>query len=140
MSPEEWHAQALDEALNELRNALTVMADGIEREVEAAAEKDIMAALAMKHLPPPDDLADLTSRLITHGITLAVGVREIPPGLPSERGLAAADTWARLTETGPKDGPLGNWSYARQLAAVSRSMLHAIRAHRCTPPAPDVAP
>ncbi|MDV5148564.1 DUF6415 family natural product biosynthesis protein [Streptomyces sp. SBC-4] len=105
-------------------------ADAVEGHVEEAAEVDIRWALGMRHHPDARSLAFLTDRLLTHCATLATGVTEIPEAERPLRGRAVLETWAKLKEDGPEDGPLGPWSYAKHLALAARDMLQAIQDHR----------
>ncbi|MFF5444498.1 DUF6415 family natural product biosynthesis protein [Streptomyces sp. NPDC012888] len=105
---------------------LTAIADAVDE----AVERDIDAALAMQHVPPPFELAEMTTRLITACAVLAPQVERIPHGPHRRAGEANADAWRVLADDGPGEGPLGNWSYARQLAVTARGMLRAVQAAR----------
>ncbi|MCX5390437.1 hypothetical protein [Streptomyces sp. NBC_00094] len=109
---------------------LVQVADAVEGHVEDAVGTDIAGALALRHHPGDIALAQLTNRLLTHCATLANGVTEIPESDRSPRGHAVLETWAKLQEDGPADGPLGSWSYPRHLALTARDMLQAIHDHR----------
>ena len=109
---------------------LLQVADAVEGHVEDAAEVDIRQALSMRYHPDALSLAALTNRLLTHCITLAAGVTEIPEAERPLRGKAVLETWAKLKKDGPEDGPLGPWSYAKHLALTARDMLQAIHDHR----------
>lgn len=105
-------------------------ADAIEEHVEEAATMDISRALSLRHHPSVEELAALTSRLITHCATFANGVAALPAAARTVRGTHALETWAQLREDGPEAGPLGNWSYCRHLALAARDMMQALRDHR----------
>ncbi|MEU8759384.1 hypothetical protein [Streptomyces sp. NPDC048659] len=117
----------------DLGAALATAADGIEEHVEAEAERHIAFAVRLEHHCPSDAaIAQLTNDLLTHCSSLAQGVMLIPEAERPERGLAAVRMWTELVETGPQDGPLGNWSYARQLGITGRTLLQELREHRRT--------
>ncbi|MFE6457255.1 DUF6415 family natural product biosynthesis protein [Streptomyces cinereoruber] len=103
-------------------------AAALEEHVETAAFTLVRRALAIRQNPDPQELAHLTDMLLTHCASLAVGVENIPAEKRPQRGAGALRDWARLQEDGPSDGPLGPWSYARQLALVARNMLQALQA------------
>ncbi|WP_432059986.1 DUF6415 family natural product biosynthesis protein [Streptomyces sp. S1] len=107
-------------------------ATALEEHVETAASTLVRRALAIRQHPDLQELARLTDMLLTHCASLAVGVENIPAEKLPQRGAGALRDWARLQEDGPADGPLGPWSYARQLALVARNMLQALQAHRDT--------
>ncbi|MET9934371.1 MULTISPECIES: DUF6415 family natural product biosynthesis protein [unclassified Streptomyces] len=106
-----------------LRQAATAL-EG--EHAETAAFSLVRQALAVRQTPAPQELAELTDSLLTHCASLAVGVRTIPAQQRPARGVGALKDWAQLQA----DGPLGPWSYARQLALVARNMLQAICGHR----------
>ncbi|HEY9410878.1 MAG TPA: DUF6415 family natural product biosynthesis protein [Jiangellaceae bacterium] len=109
---------------------LVEVAGAIEEHVEGAAKADIRRAIDMRDHPGDAALARLIDRLLTHCTTLANGVGEIPADERPQRGTAAVEYWHGLRDTGPTDGALANWSYARQLALVARDMLGAVSDHR----------
>ncbi|MFE5901221.1 DUF6415 family natural product biosynthesis protein [Streptomyces sp. NPDC056488] len=112
-----------------LRQAATALE---EEHAETAAFSLVRQALAIRQTPAPQELAELTDSLLTHCASLAVGVQTIPARQRPARGAGALRDWAQLQADGPADGPLGPWSYARQLALVARNMLQAICDHRGT--------
>ena len=112
---------------------LVQVSDAIEEHVEGTAQADIRRAIDMRAHPGDEALALLIDQLLTHCITLANGVGEIPADRRPQRGTAAVEHWAELRTAGPADGPVGTWSYARQLACVARDMLRAIDDYRHTP-------
>lgn len=98
---------------------------------EQEAERDISYALRLdQHRPGDVALALLTDRLMTHCVTLAIGMNLIPEAQRPKRGAVAVETWRKLAENGPDDGVLGDWSYAKHLAQAGRDMLAGIREHR----------
>ncbi|MFF5393423.1 DUF6415 family natural product biosynthesis protein [Streptomyces sp. NPDC013012] len=119
---------AAEEALGAtlLLQATTVLED----HVESAALSLIRQALAIRQNPSPQELALLTDALLTHCASLAADVEAIPAQQRRARGAGALRDWAQLREDGPADGPLGPWSYARQLALVARNLLRAIGDNR----------
>ncbi|MFE5546631.1 hypothetical protein ACFQ71_22760 [Streptomyces sp. NPDC056534] len=105
-------------------------ATALEEHAEDAALATVRKALTMQQNLDPLALARLTDALLTHCASLAVGIETIPAGRRPVRGQGALRDWATLQKDGPGDGPLGSWSYARQLAMVTRSMVTALRDHR----------
>lgn len=101
--------QAEDKALIAVRRALTT-----EQGLDALA------------------LAQLTDTLLTHCADFARAIEALPMHRRPVRGQGALRDWATLQKDGPGDGPLGTWSYARQLALVARSMVKALRSHRAS--------
>ncbi|MEU8760631.1 DUF6415 family natural product biosynthesis protein [Streptomyces sp. NPDC048659] len=115
----------------DLGAALTMAADGIEEHVEAEAERHIAFAVRLEHHCPSDAaIAQLTNDLLTHCSSLADGIALIPEAERPARGTAAVRMWVDLVQAGPGDGPLGNWSYARQLGIAGRALLQELREHR----------
>ncbi|WP_251065936.1 DUF6415 family natural product biosynthesis protein [Streptomyces sp. ISL-36] len=114
----------------ELGELLLQGSGDVEDPVKDSVEADIRRVLEMRHHPDALALAALTDRLLTHCITLAAGVEEIPPAERSVRGAAVLETWTQLLADGPEDGPLGPWSYARHLALAARDMLSALNDHQ----------
>jgi len=103
---------------------------------EAEAERDIAYTMHLDHHRPDNTaLAVLTDRLITHCVTLAIGVNLIPDAERTRQASAAVTSWQQLAEHGPDHGALGNWSYAKHLAQTARDMLAGIREHRAAQPA-----
>ncbi|MFF0426924.1 DUF6415 family natural product biosynthesis protein [Streptomyces sp. NPDC004520] len=107
--------------------------DAVEEHAEDAALLVINQVLSMYGKPGDLEIAQLTDRLLTHCANLAVGVETIPEGRRPQRGQGALTDWAQLQKDGPRDGPLGTWSYVRQLALVARNMVSALREHRAAP-------
>ncbi|MEU8761944.1 DUF6415 family natural product biosynthesis protein [Streptomyces sp. NPDC048659] len=106
-------------------------ADVAEAHVEAEAERCIAAALSLRHYCPSDAaLGRLTDALLTYGSSLAYGVRLIPEGERPARGSAAVAKWTELVASGPDDGPLADWSYARRLGLIARDLLQTLRHRR----------
>lgn len=101
---------------------------------EDPVSADIRLAIDMRDHPGDEALVHLTDRLLTHCITLADSLGEIPADERPQRGAVAVEHWTQLREDGPADGPLGCWSYARQLALVARDMDTAIDDHRRAKP------
>ncbi|MEU8760732.1 hypothetical protein [Streptomyces sp. NPDC048659] len=117
----------------DLGAALATAADGIEEHVEAEAERHIAFAVRLEHHCPSDAaIAQLTNDLLTHCSSLADGIALILEGERPERGTAAVRMWIELVQAGPGGGPLGNWSYARQLGIAGRALLQELREHRRT--------
>ncbi|MER8042698.1 hypothetical protein [Streptomyces sp. NPDC094032] len=115
----------------DLVGALATAADGIEGHVEAEAERYITAAVKLEHHCPSDVvIAQITNNLLTYCSSLAIGVSQIPEDQRPERGTAAVRMWMELVAAGPQDGPLGNWSHARQLGIAGRALLQALHEHR----------
>ncbi|MFJ7128460.1 DUF6415 family natural product biosynthesis protein [Streptomyces sp. NPDC098101] len=114
-----------------LRQAATALKEG----TVPAAYTLIRQALAIRHAPDAQELAALTDELLTHCASLASDLEAIPAKARPARGAGALRDWAQLQADGPADGPLGNWSHARQLALVARNMLQALDAHRDGVPA-----
>lgn len=123
-APEESSAVAVD------LGALLQAATALEEAAEDAALSTVHQALAMQEHPDALELARLTDALVSHCSGLAVGVETIPEGQRPQRGHGALRDWAQLKADGPGDGPLGPWSYARQLALVARNMIRAMQEHR----------
>ncbi|MFC8156301.1 DUF6415 family natural product biosynthesis protein [Streptomyces cinereoruber] len=122
----------------DLAKALLRQAAKALEERAPAAFTLIRQALAIRHTPDAQELAELTDSLLKHCASLASDLEAIPAEARPARGAGALRDWAQLRKDGPADGPLGNWSYARQLALVARNMLQALDAHRDGPP--DRAP
>ncbi|WP_432116639.1 DUF6415 family natural product biosynthesis protein [Streptomyces sp. S1] len=127
---------AAEEALGAvlLRRATTAL----EEHTVPTAYTLIRQALVIRQNPDAQELAELTDSLLTHCASLASNLEAIPAEARPARGAGALRDWAQLQKDGPADGPLGNWSHARQLALVARNMLQALDAHRDG--APDRAP
>ncbi|MEU6944308.1 hypothetical protein ABZ957_03535 [Streptomyces sp. NPDC046316] len=104
--------------------------DAFEEQAEAAAEHDISEALALRHHPGNVALADLTDRLISRCDGLSGGIEGIRESERSVRASGVLETWEKLRTDGPEDGPLGTWSYTRQLALTARDMVRVLREHR----------
>ncbi|MDT9689186.1 hypothetical protein Q5762_12705 [Streptomyces sp. P9(2023)] len=104
--------------------------DEFEEHAEKAAERDIAEALGLNNHPGDVALADLTDRLLTRCAGLSGGVEGIRPDERGIRGNGVLETWAKLKADGPEDGPLGTWSYTRQLALVARDLIRTLREHR----------
>ncbi|MFF6835988.1 DUF6415 family natural product biosynthesis protein [Streptomyces sp. NPDC012438] len=104
----------------------------LEEHAEAATFTLIRQALAIRQSPGVQELAKLTDALLTHCAILATGVETIPAEKCPPRGAGALRDWAQLRQDGPADGPLGSWSYARQLALIARNMIQAVHAYRTT--------
>ncbi|WP_318210843.1 MULTISPECIES: DUF6415 family natural product biosynthesis protein [unclassified Streptomyces] len=121
---------ALGECTVDLGTALLQIVTPIEEHAEDAALAAIRRALTMQQNPAPLELARLTDALLAHCANLAEGIEAIPAERRPVRGEGALRDWATLQADGPGDGPLGPWSYARQLAMVARSMITALRDHR----------
>ncbi|MFC9298355.1 hypothetical protein ACFTWH_16600 [Streptomyces sp. NPDC057011] len=122
---------ALSDGFTNLGALLEELADVIEAAVEDGAEQDITTALTTE--PEAAELAELTSRVITHCKTLAVGLSEIPESKRSTRAVGALLDWAALAsqaEEGPWYGTADNLAYARMLALIARNMLKALREQR----------
>ena len=107
------------------RSAEPVIEDAAADDAQAAID----AALRMHHHPGDTELARLTDRLISHCTDLAAALAEIPEDERPARGTSALEYWAGLRDSGPSDGAMANWSYARQMACVARDMLTATRGH-----------
>ncbi|APE22165.1 hypothetical protein SVEN_3014 [Streptomyces venezuelae ATCC 10712] len=112
--------------------ALLKIVTPIEEHAEDLALRAVRRALTMEQNPDALELARLTDKLLTHCASLAVGIETIPVKERPARGQGALRDWATLQKDGPGDGPLGTWSYARQLALVARSMVKALRSHRAS--------
>ncbi|MBT2453748.1 hypothetical protein [Streptomyces sp. ISL-86] len=134
MHDDEQHDRAgLSDGFTDLGALILDIAIVIEAAVEDAAEQDITAALTTEPATPLE-LAELTSRLITHCRTLAVGLGEIPLGQRSARAVGALRDWSDLASANPETDTrydaTGNLAYARMLALIAKGMLKAIREHR----------
>ncbi|MFE7516136.1 DUF6415 family natural product biosynthesis protein [Streptomyces sp. NPDC057540] len=105
-------------------------ADPIEEYAEEVALLLVNRVLAFYGKPENTELAAMTDALLTHCANLATGVETIPERQRPTRGQGALRDWAQLQQDGPGDGPLGSWSYARQLALVARNMVTALRENR----------
>ncbi|TXS15536.1 hypothetical protein EAO70_16165 [Streptomyces sp. adm13(2018)] len=116
----------------DLGAALLQIATPLEKHAEDEAMKTVHQALTMQDTIGTLELAQLTDRLLTQCAGLTVGIETIPADERPVRGRGALRDWAQLQQDGPGDGPLGTWSYARQLAVVARSMVTALREHRET--------
>ncbi|MFJ3786994.1 DUF6415 family natural product biosynthesis protein [Streptomyces sp. NPDC090093] len=112
------------------RALLLQAATAIEEHVESTALSLIRQALAIRQHPDIHELAALTDKLLTHCASLASELEATPAEARPARGAGALRDWSQLQADGPADGPLGNWSYARQLALVARNMLQALDVHR----------
>ncbi|MER6099426.1 DUF6415 family natural product biosynthesis protein [Streptomyces sp. NPDC001728] len=119
------HTRAAEDLVGFLQIATTV-----EERAEDAALATIRRALTMQQSLDALALARLADDLLTHCASLAVGVETIPENERPTRGQGALRDWAQLKADGPGGGPLGTWSYTRQLATVARNMVTAIRDHR----------
>lgn len=104
--------------------------DAFEEQAEAVAERDITRALGLKHHPGDAELAKLTGQLLSRCDGLSGGVEGIPAAQRTARATGVLETWATLKADGPEEGPLGTWSYTRQLALVARDMVRTLREHR----------
>ncbi|MFE5967142.1 hypothetical protein [Streptomyces sp. NPDC056463] len=104
--------------------------NAFEEQAEAAAEHDIAEALALRHHPGNVALADLTDRLLSRCEGLSGGIEGIPATERDARATGVLETWTKLKADGPADGPLGTWSYTRQLALTARDMIRALRERR----------
>ncbi|MFJ5141025.1 DUF6415 family natural product biosynthesis protein [Streptomyces sp. NPDC088707] len=121
---------APEESAGDLGTALLQIVPSLEEHVEDAALAAVRRALTTQQNAGPLELARLTDALVTHCANLADGIETIPPERRPVRGAGALRDWATLQADGPGNGPLGSWSYARQLAMVARSMVTALRDHR----------
>ncbi|MGW4852234.1 DUF6415 family natural product biosynthesis protein [Streptomyces sp. NPDC004288] len=111
---------------------LRQVADPIEEHAEDVALRLVNRVLVVYGKPADTELAEMTDDLLTHCANLAGGLETIPAEQRSTRGQGALRDWAQLQQDGPGDGPLGPWSYTRQLALVARNMVTALRATRAT--------
>ncbi|MFE6819412.1 DUF6415 family natural product biosynthesis protein [Streptomyces sp. NPDC057677] len=114
----------------DLSTPLRQIATSVEEHAEDEALLTVRRALTMQQNPDAQALAQLTDALLTHAASLAEGIEAIPAGRRPVRGQGALRDWATLQKDGPGDGPLGPWSYARQLAMVVRSMVTTFREYR----------
>lgn len=113
---------------------MTQIADGVEEHIAESARLDIARARStFVTQPGAEALAQLTVRLQQHCTTLAPFIERMPDGERPQRGTAALETWTRLRDNGPGDGPLANHSYARHLAYAACDMLDALSEHRRAP-------
>ena len=104
----------------------------IEEHAEDMVLRTVRRALTMEQSLDALELAHLTDTLVTHCASLAEGIEAMPNTQRPVRGQGALRDWAQLQADGPGDGPLGPWSYARQLAVVARSMVTTFREYRAT--------
>ncbi|MFD9047700.1 hypothetical protein [Streptomyces zaomyceticus] len=130
MREQDERSGVVEEHTVDLGAALLQIATPLEEHAEDAALAAVRQALTMQESLDPLKLAQLTDSLLTKCASLAVGIETIPAGRRPVRGQGALRDWAQLRDDGPGNGPLGNWSYARQLAVVLRSMVTALREHR----------
>ncbi|WP_078944887.1 MULTISPECIES: hypothetical protein [Streptomyces] len=114
----------------DLGPALLQVATAMEEHAEDEAEREATAALAVRHTLPAAEVAALTNRLLTRVEGLAVGIEYIPVCRRSDRGVGVLARWETLKAKGPAPDPLGNWSYMRDLAHLTRDMVRVLREHR----------
>ncbi|MEU9865472.1 hypothetical protein AB0D99_31850 [Streptomyces sp. NPDC047971] len=101
-----------------------------EEAAEAEAERDATAALDIPHTHGSVAIASATDRLLTRVEGLAAGIELIPACRRGALGVGALGQWKALQAKGPAPDPLGNWSYLRDLAHVTRDMVRVLRQHR----------
>ncbi|MFI0825737.1 hypothetical protein ACH4Q7_14915 [Streptomyces roseolus] len=102
----------------------------VDRRVEHLTEALVRRTLAMRDHPGEDQLADITTTLLTYCAVLENGLHAVPDDGLCARGRAALEVLATLRRDGPAAGPFGTWSYPRHLALCARDMMTAIRDHR----------
>ncbi|MFG2900992.1 DUF6415 family natural product biosynthesis protein [Streptomyces zaomyceticus] len=132
MREQDERSGVVEERTVDLGAALLQIATPLEEHAEDAALATVRRALTMQESLDPLELAQLTDSLLTKCASLVVGIQTIPADRRPVRGQGALRDWAQLRTDGPGSGPLGNWSYARQLALVARSMVTALREHRAS--------
>ncbi|MYZ37189.1 DUF6415 family natural product biosynthesis protein [Streptomyces sp. MnatMP-M17] len=89
---------------------------------------DADRALAPHRLmPPPQEIADLTERLIAHGARLVAVVERVPEAEHTVRAKGALKDWYDLTESGPGDGAMANWVHMRAMARMCRTFMDYLR-------------
>ncbi|MEU3184293.1 DUF6415 family natural product biosynthesis protein [Streptomyces sp. NPDC006923] len=99
----------------------------------AALDHDAVAfdadrALAPHRLmPPPAEIADLTTRLITHGALLVDIVNGFPETEHTVRAKGALKDWHDLIGGGPGEGAMANWVYMRAMARMCRTFMDYLR-------------
>ncbi|MER7997983.1 MULTISPECIES: DUF6415 family natural product biosynthesis protein [unclassified Streptomyces] len=84
-------------------------------------------------MPPPQEIADLTARLVTHGARLVSVVQRIPAAEHSVRASGALKDWYDLSGGGPGEGAMAHWVHMRALARMCRTFmvfLHEREGHR----------
>ncbi|MFE5710595.1 hypothetical protein ACFQ7J_07185 [Streptomyces sp. NPDC056501] len=113
-----------------LSTAVLLLATPVEEHAEDEAERAAAAALAIPHTSRTVAVATITDRLLTRIEGLAVGIERIPVCRRGVSGVGALAKWQMLTANGPAADPLGNWSYMRELAHVTRDMVRVLREHR----------
>lgn len=74
-------------------------------------------------MPPPQEIADLTNRLIDHGARLVDVVKQVPEAEHSVRATGALKDWYDLTGSGPGAGAMANWVHMRALARMCRTFM-----------------
>ncbi|MBP2583050.1 hypothetical protein J3A78_003528 [Streptomyces sp. PvR006] len=109
---------------------LLQIATSAEDQEEDQAFLTVRRALTMDQGLDAVSLAQLTDTLLTHCASFAETIEALPAHRCPVRGQGALRDWATLQADGPGDGPLGAWSYARQVAVVVRSMVTALREYR----------
>ncbi|MFG2775318.1 hypothetical protein [Streptomyces sp. NPDC048350] len=110
--------------------ALGAACTAVEEAAEGAAERDATAALDIPYTQGAVAIASAIDRLLTRIEGLAVGVERIPACRRGARGVGALAKWKTLAAKGPAPDPLGNWSYMRNIAHVTRDMVLTLREHR----------
>ncbi|MEV7088325.1 DUF6415 family natural product biosynthesis protein [Streptomyces sp. NPDC093085] len=78
-------------------------------------------------MPPPAEIADLTSRLLGHGARLVIIVESIPEAEHTVRAKGALKDWYDLTCSGPGAGAMANWVHMRALARMCRTFMGYLR-------------
>ncbi|MFE2942501.1 DUF6415 family natural product biosynthesis protein [Streptomyces sp. NPDC059255] len=78
-------------------------------------------------MPPPAEIADLTTRLVGHGARLVSIVEAIPEAEHTVRAKGALKDWYDLTDSGPGPGAMAHWVYMRALARMCRTFMDYLR-------------
>ncbi|MFB6823572.1 DUF6415 family natural product biosynthesis protein [Streptomyces virginiae] len=86
--------------------------------------KLVRRALGSYNLKPDaTELSSLTDDLLNYGERYTARARHLVDAPAVRRCL---QDWSHLRSRGPEDEPLGNWSYARSLARVVRTLHNAL--------------
>ncbi|MGW6418381.1 DUF6415 family natural product biosynthesis protein [Streptomyces sp. NPDC055055] len=105
---------------------------GPEGHAAAQAERAAAAALALPHTHGAVAIAATTNRLLTHLEHLITHVADISlPHRPAP-GTTVLNRWETLKTRGPAPDPLGNWSYMRDLAHLTRDITKTLHQHHTT--------
>ncbi|MFD5034298.1 DUF6415 family natural product biosynthesis protein [Streptomyces sp. NPDC058405] len=74
-------------------------------------------------MPPPEEIADLTARLVAHGARLVASVERVPEAEHTVRAKGALKDWYDLSYCGPGDGAMAHWVHMRALARMCRTFM-----------------